>query len=70
VLGSVDMKSISKKLNFKFEQMGNPTLLQWLNQRIHRYVKTGLQYTYKDKYIFKVITNPKKGETKITIQQK
>jgi CBS domain containing-hemolysin-like protein len=28
VLGSVDMKSISKKLNFKFEQMGNPTLLQ------------------------------------------
>ena len=68
--GSVKMSKVSEMLNIKFENNTDITLKKWLQSHINRKVKEGLSYTYKKKYIFKVVENKNNQETIIKIIQK
>lgn len=64
VNGDIDMKELEKELEYEFDESENKTVKQWISSRINRNFKKELEYTYKDKIKFKVISN-KKGESSV-----
>ena len=68
--GSASINDLAKELKFKFEDMNNLTVKQWIQSRINRTIKKGLRYEYKEKIIFKILKNKNKQETIIEITKK
>ncbi len=69
-IGSASMKELETISKQKFEDSKDVSIRQWLQSRINRTIKTGLTYTYKNKYMFKITSNKNGQETEIEITQK
>ncbi|NQZ65697.1 MAG: HlyC/CorC family transporter [Mycoplasmatales bacterium] len=70
-LGTVPILEIEQKIDQVFDKDNDKdNLKQWIQRRINRKIRRGLEYSYKGKIKFKVISNKNKEETIIEIIKK
>lgn len=65
------MQDVVKELKLKVKLSDlELTLKEFLQDKINRRIKKGLKYTYKNQFVFKVLSNKKNHETVIQITRK
>lgn len=71
ILGNAPMQDVVKELKLKVKLSDlDMTLKEFLQDKINRRIKKGLKYTYKNQFVFKVLSNKKNHETVIQITRK